>query len=368
MPTVVRCLRCDREPADPYAPCPDCLTAGVSANHRVIDAIGAGTARTPLRALSSHPNTYFKDERGGMTWSYKDRLAEAAAAHAAGVRADTMVVSSSGNHGASVAAAAAALGMRCVVLTTASASPAMLRLIAGCGGDLVPLRTPEERWAVMREAVSTRGWYPASNFHDPPIGSNPYAVAGYRAVAEEIHAQIGAPDWVVVPVGYADGLAGIADGFLRLARDHGIRVPRLLAAVTSPSLPDALASGHDQPRHAPVVAGLALSIACPQATYQGVHALRATDGSAVLVDDQMALEARRQLGRSEGLFVEVSSAVAHAAAVEAWRTGLIEDDELVVIVGTSSGLKDQPLPDESDQAPQPVDGDLGAVLAFLGLP
>jgi threonine synthase len=367
------CLRCGAEPASPYLPCPVCLEEGVSSNHRAVDVSldgsvpsGDGVPLTPLRPLSSQPRTLLKDERGGLTWSFKDRLAKAAADHAVHVKAGTIAVCSSGNHGAAVAAAASAHGLRCVVLSMASIPPAMRRLVTGCGGELVPLRTAEERWTVMREAVAEVGWYPASNFHDPPIGSNPFAVAGYRTIAHEIVEQMGVPDWVVVPVAYGDGLSGVTQGFLELAEHHDLPVPRMLAAVTSASLPEALANGHDQPQPREVVARSALSIACPQATYQAVHAVRATRGAAVLVDDRQALAARRELGRTDGIFLELSSAVACAAVNDARRTGLIGERESAVVVGTSPGLKDQPLPDEGDGALQPIGSDLDEVLAYLG--
>lgn len=345
------------------------MEQGVSANSRAVDpprvSLDDGPLR-PLQPLAGHPRTFLKDESGGMTWSYKDRLAAAAAAHAEQVDATTIIVSSSGNHGAAMAAAASARGLRCVVLTMASIAPAMRRLVTGCGGELVPLRTAEERWPVMREAVASLGWYPASNFHDPPIGSNPYAVAGYRTIAYEIVEQMGVPDWVVVPVSFGDGLSGIAHGFSELADERDTAVPRLLAAVTSPSLPEALAAGEDQPRVRDSVAPSALSIAATQSTYQALHALRATDGAAVLIDDRQALAARRELGGREGMFLELSSAVAYGAASEGRRSGLIGEDESVVVIGTSSGLKDQPLPTDGAEL-RSIDGELDEVLAFLGL-
>jgi threonine synthase len=370
-PSAVRaaCLRCGVVAADPYAPCPGCLEEGVAANHVALDLgppTPAGSHATPLRALASEPRLFLKDERGGMTWSWKDRLATAAAAHAAQVGADTIAVCSSGNHGAAMAAAASARGLRCVVLSMPSIAPAMARLVEGCGGSLVVLADVDECWAAMREGIAGLGWYPGSNVHDPPIGSNPFATAGYRSIAAEIVEAMGVPDWVVVPVGFGDGLSGIAHGFLALAAARGIPTPRMLAAVTSDSLPEALRTGADQPRARASAAPAALSIACPQSTYQAVHALRATDGVAELVEDRDALAARRELGRREGVFLELSSAVAHAAVLAARRRGVIAEHESVVVVGTSPGLKDQPLPGDGG-GPVPVEGGLGAVLASLGL-
>jgi threonine synthase len=365
------CVRCATPAADPYAPCAPCREAGVASNHRRVDAPSAG-APAPcarLRALRTLPRTWMQDERGGPTWSYKDRLAAAAVDDAAAVGAPVVVVSSSGNHGAAIAGAASARGIASVVLTTAAIAPAMRRTIAGCGGRLVALPRSEDRWAVMREAVSALGWYPASNFWDPPIGSNPFAVPGYGAIAHEIAVGLGgAPDWVVVPVGYGDGLAGIARGFADLAAAGRIdRVPRMLAAVTSASLPEALAAGRDQPLPAPVVAPSALSIACPQSTFQALDAVRSSAGAARVVDDAAALAARAALGRDEGVFAELSSAVACAALAQARTDGTVGERETAVVVMTSSGLKDQRLPGDPADDLDVVAPELERVLAATAL-
>ena len=220
---------------------------------------------------------------------------------------------------------------------------------------------------MMREAVRERGWYPASNFHDPPIGSSPFAVEGYKQIAPEIVDQLGAvPDWVVVPVGYGDGLAGIARGFAELHASGAIeRVPRMLAAETSGSLVEALESGRDQPVSHSVKAPSALSIMCPQATYQALDAVRSSSGAAVLVDEEQALVARRRLGALEGAFHELSSAVTYAAILHARRSGLIGAGELVVAVATSPGLKDQVLPDEDAEAIEAIPPTLAALDAAL---
>jgi threonine synthase len=171
---------------------------------------------------------------------------------------------------------------------------------------------------------------------------------------------------VVVPVGYGDGIAGIARGFARLAERGTIeRAPRLLAAVTSSSLPDALAGGWDQPRPVTVVAPSALSIACPQATFQALDAVRGSGGAARLVDERAALRARERLSREEGIYAELSSATAYAAVVQARRDGTIAAGESIVLVMTSPGLKDQLLPGDPQRELAPVAPTLDAVLTAI---
>ena len=175
---------------------------------------------------------------------------------------------------------------------------------------------------------------------------------------------MGVPDWVVVPVGFGDGLSGTRAASWTSRRRHPD--PAHARGGHVAVAPGGARGGADQPQAHPSVAPAALSIACPQSTYQAVHALRSTDGIAELVDDRQALAARRALGRREGMFFELSSAVAHAALAAARRRGAISGHELIVVVGTSAGMKDQPLPGDDGGVP-PLAGSLEAVLGFLGL-
>jgi threonine synthase len=103
----------------------------------------------------------------------------------------------------------------------------------------------------------------------------------------------------------------------------------------------ALRTGEDVTGTVPVEPSVAFSIATPVGTYQGIDALRRTGGTAVAVpddEDTMALQLR--LAASEGLYLEASSVVALAAAGALARTGDIAPDDLVVTIGTSTGLKD----------------------------
>lgn len=72
---------------------------------------------------------YFKNESSNQTWSYKDRLAAVAGTKAKEMGSDTLIVSTTGNHGAAVAAYAAAANLRCVVLTEEAVPLSMKVLI-----------------------------------------------------------------------------------------------------------------------------------------------------------------------------------------------------------------------------------------------
>lgn len=384
-PDVV-CLRCGDCLDDPTWPCPACARAGVAVNGVTLYADPPDPARGPNLPVALAPadptpleplprvgaaigaaDLLLKDETGPPTWSYKDRLARIAVAHAQNLGAEVIAASSSGNHGAAIASAATRAGLSSVIFTLASIGPPMRAAIEGAGGILVPFERAEDRWTVMRAAVREAGWYPASNFHDPPIGSNPYGIDGYKEIAWEVVRTLGdAPDWMVVPVGYGDGIAGIVRGFAEAVTARlATRVPAALAAVTSGALPDGLAQGADQAVTHPVLAPQAVSITGGFATYQALDAVRSTGGAARTVDDAAALAARALVGEREGRLLELSSATAVAAAAAALADGTIEPGQRVVVVGTSSGLKD-PLAGLDAASPVAVPATLEATLAYVG--
>lgn len=357
----VTCIRCAQRLSAPFGPCPDCLARGVSVNGTTVyptdstkSAVGpllpiavAPTAHTPLESIvrlgsDLDIDLWMKDESHGQTYSHKDRLARVAAAHARQSGAEVVVVSSSGNHGAAIASACTRLGMTSVCLTVPEIAAPLRALIEGVGGLLVALPRPELRWALMSKAVADLGWYPASNFSDPPVGSNPYAVDGYKPIAWEIVEQLGAsPSWVVCPTGYGDLLFGVFKGFCEIrATEPTCRVPRMLAACTSSSLADAVQAAADQPSHARNLAPEALSIGVTTSTHQALAAVRRSDGSAQTVDAHEVIAARQLLSKHAGAFHELSSAAGLAAIISARRAGVISAGERVVFVATSTGLKD----------------------------
>lgn len=385
---TLACLRCARQWPGPALEllgtgCPDCAAAGFPANVApvpVTAALRTWPASLPVRAgqpglfrfrdlLPLQPDTavmslgeggtpvvelpelagqvgvgrlLVKDETRNPTWSYKDRLAAVSVTKATELGVDTVVVCSTGNHGAAVAAYAARADLRCVVLTLAGVPAAMQTLMGVYGADVVALRTGPQRWALMRELVALRGWMPMSGHADPPVGSPAYGIEGYKTIAYELYEQLDdLPDVVVVPTAYADGLAGIARGFDDLVTlGLADRVPRLLAAEPFGPLRAALDAGSDRAGPVPAGPSASFSIASPVGTYQGLAALRRSGGGAVAVpDDDTVLDAQRRLGR-HGLYLEASAAIT-LPALERWRhEGRVGDRDTVVLIGTSTGLKD----------------------------
>lgn len=310
--------------------------------------ISLGEGQTPLIRLErlgdsiGLHNLYVKDESRGPTWSYKDRLCTVAVSKAVEEKAEIITVSSTGNHGAATAAYAARSGRPCVVFTTVSVPDVMKTLMQSFGAAVVALESAWDRWRLMRQMVKNYGWYPASGYQFPPIGSNPFGIEGYKTIAWETWQQLGqVPDWVVVPTCYGDGLMGIWKGWREL-RDLGMidKTPAMIAAEVYGSLAETLSRHLDDPVEVEIGPSPAFSINTPIGTHQSLLALRESRGTAEPVKDVDLIALQKKLAREEGLYAE-AAAVAAVAAVERLRTaGKIKPDEVVVIILTSSGLKD----------------------------
>lgn len=313
----------------------------------VVSLHEGGTPLVPVRGLGAGlglPSLYVKDESRNPTWSYKDRLAAVAVTKAVQQGRDTVVVSSTGNHGAAVAAYAARAGIRCVVLTLASVPQAMKTLMQSYGAETIAVEKPSDRWVLMQQLVRERGWVPMSGFVGPPSGSNPFGCEGYKTIAYELHAQLGdVPDVVVAPVAYGDALAGLHRGFVDLVT-LGLagRVPRLVASEPFGPYGRALREGFDFAATVPAGTSVSFSIATPSATWQGWNALASTGGAAASADDEQTMAAQHALAAQDGIFLEASSSTTVAVLPELLERGVISASDSVVLLGTSTGLKDVP--------------------------
>lgn len=312
---------------------------------------------------------FLKDESQNPSGSFKDRLAFTALAMAGRFDARAVGVSSTGNAGAAAAAYAARAGLPCIVLTVQGAASAMVTQMQACGAMVVATRAKADRWRLLQTAVVEWGWYPTSPYFGPPVGSNPYGVDGYKTIAYELCEQMDwdPPDWCVLPVAYGDALFGMWKGFDELARLGFIRKrPRMVAAEMAGCLAAALASGDDAipelPAPTPCVAG---SISVSQSTYQALHALRASGGTARVARNDELPGLQRDLAADEGIYAEPSSLAALAAVGRLCEEGRIGRGDAVVVVNTASGLKDTAATAAATPEVPVVDGDAARFLETL---
>jgi threonine synthase len=331
----------------------------VAPQHRVsLGEGGTPTLDAPSTAACIGVRTLgLKVEGANPTGSFKDRPSALGVSLALQTGARTVVVSSTGNAGASVAAYAARAGLRAVVLASATAAPTKLGSVALHGAEIVRVAgTVSDAFALAHDAAQTWGWLNlASTF------VNPYLVEANKTVAYELHAELGetVPDVILVPVSVGPLLVGIHRGYAELLRAGLVdRVPRMVAVQAAACAPlvDAFDAAAERvaewSRSADTIAG---GIADPLRGYAddasyALREIRASGGFAIACSEQEILGAQRELAEQEGVFAEPTAAVALAGLSAGVRRGWIGPEDHAVCLLTAHGFK-QPPPAPSASAP-----------------
>lgn len=232
---------------------------------------------------------YLKPEIHSATGSYKDRLGPAAIAEAIQTGATKVVVTSSGNQGLAIAHAARAAGLPCLVIATQHIWPVYRDALRDLGAGLQTVPDMAARTAALHEKIAA-GWFPVSVAPEDRGRRVQPGKSGYAAIAREIVDALGAaPDWLILPVCFGDGCAGILLGFQQLARERGTAIPRFLM-IRARSSED-----------------VAFSITADATTPEVASTLDATDGVSMFFQNPDFLAAQR-LGREQGLDLEAAAA------------------------------------------------------------
>lgn len=267
------------------------------------------------------------------TGSFKDRGASVMLSNLKALEAKSIVVDSSGNAGAAVAAYSAAAGIQCKVYVPANAPGSKKLQISLYGAELVEVEGT--RSLVREKALAELG--------DAVYAShmwNPYFIEGLKTLAYECFEQVGLPDAVVVPVGSGGLLLGIYGGFCELKKLGLIdNVPAIIAVQTAGYTPvyDALHGPYGvEPPAEPFADGIA--IPNPPRLKQIIEAVRTSRGDAVVVEDFAILEALSRLAKM-GIFVEPTAATPLAALKNIKAEGIVDVGSRVYIPLTGSGLK-----------------------------
>lgn len=377
----VRCARCGKakEKRD-YEPCPYCKKEGYHINYETVynckgkklpekkkedrgiyrfkdfyplgdetPYISIGEGNTPLRRLERLGKEiglsylYMKDESKNPTMSHKDRMESLIVSKALADGVPGMVISSTGNQGAATAAYAAAAKLPCIVFTTPNVSSTMKTLMQVYGAQVFVTSTMKDRGIIMDKLVRELGYCPASGLVSPPIGSSCFGVDGYKSIAFEVFEQLEnqAPDWFVVPISYGDTLYGISKGMKDLKEMGYIKeLPKLVAAEVFHAAERNLEEGNEIPIEQPSEPSIQTSIATGWVTYQTVRALKESGGTARTSKDQEALEMQKKLAQTEGIYAETASCASLVALEKLVKEHKIKEDEKVVVLITSTGIKD----------------------------
>lgn len=313
---------------------------------RLKNQISLGEKRTPFFSLPEFAsqlglaNFTIKDETRNPTGSYKDRMSSVAVSKAKDLGYQTVAISSTGNHGLSVAAYATKGKLNCVVLTIKDVIPEIyLDILLSLGTKVVLAENSRERWDLLQSAMGYQNWFSVGNSCYPPIGSQYYGIEGYKTIAYEIASDLrwNIPDAVAVPVSLGDGITGIWKGFCELFAAGVIdKLPKMIAGETNGYYEKAL--GFTSQEYPVQKYTLAPTLNISQATSQTISVLRESGGVPIRVSNEEIMETLINLIQ-EGILCEPASAVAVAAIKKAIERGFLSDKDSVCAVITSSGFK-----------------------------
>src|SRR3546814_5453212 len=97
--------------------------------------------------------------------------------------------------------------------------PVFRRAIIMTGAQIVTASDSLERWDHIANMVKEQSAFPATNYLDPPVGSNHFGLDGLKTIAYEMFEELGPDlvDAVLVPTSRGDLFWGL---FEEIGRDH----------------------------------------------------------------------------------------------------------------------------------------------------
>jgi threonine synthase len=303
------------------------------------DSLSLGEGATPLIASRDDASLLLKLEFLNPTGSFKDRGAARSVAAAAARGARHVVVDSSGNAGAAIAAYAARAGLRCDVFVPSGNTRSKLRQAEAYGAVLHSISGGREaaRDAALDYVHACDATY-LSHAHDDAF------VDGVAECFMEIFEACSElqPQRLYLPAGHGTLVIGAMRAMEWLAAQCRLkRWSEIIAVQSARCAPLARAlgmevpvydegSGEDTPE--------GVLIAEPPRLASMVEAVKRSKGSVRVLQDQSVASARRRLC-AQGLLVEPSGALGYAAALIDRAAGA---SGLAVAPLCGSGLKTLP--------------------------
>ena len=312
----------------------------------VVEPVSLGEGGTPLLRMEhlgaalGLENLYVKDESQNPTQSFKARGMAVAVSMAKHLGAKKLAVPSAGNAGGALAAYAARAGLEAFVFMPRDTPKANIiecrelgahvslidGLITDCGAEIARRKTAE-------------GWFDVSTLKEP------YRIEGKKTMGYELAEQFGweLPDVIIYPTGGGTGLIGMWKAFEEMETMGwiGPNRPRMYSVQSTGCAPivRAFAAGKPAADEFKNARTIASGLRVPKAIgdFLMLRILRASGGGALAVDDGRMIEATREVGASEGIFVSPEGAACFAAIP--MLAGQISPTDRVVIFNTGAGVK-----------------------------
>jgi threonine synthase len=275
------------------------------------------------------------------TLSFKDRVVSVALSRARELGFTTVACASTGNLANSVAANAAAAGLKSYVFIPSDLEQGKILNSLIYGAHVISIKGHyDEVNRLCAEIAGKFGWAFVN------VNMRPYYAEGSKSMAYEIAEQLGwrLPDHTIVPMASGSLLTKIHKGYqefvkLGLVANAENRVHGAQATGCSP-ISTAQKAGLDffKPVKPDTIAK-SLAIGTPADGFYALKVMRETNAAADDVTDDEIRDAIRLLAETEGIFAETAGGVTVGVAKKLIASGKIPHDSSAVICVTGNGLK-----------------------------
>ncbi len=325
--------------------------------------VSLGEIETPLVPIprSGGPNVLVKDEGRLPTGSFKARGLVMAVAMAKELGVTKIAMPTNGNAGAALAAYATRCGIETIVFCPDDTPEINVREIAMQGARVWRVNgLIDDCGAIVGKGAAEGRWFDFSTLKEP------YRIEGKKTMGLELAAQFGwkLPDAIFYPTGGGTGLIGMWKAFDELEKLGwiGSERPKMFAVQASGCAPivKAFEEGLEHAERWEDAATVAAGIRVPKAVgdFLILRAVRESGGQALAVGDPAILAAVDACAKKDGLLLCPEGGATLAAYTQALNTGLVDEEDSVVLFNCATGLK-YPMP-EAPQAldrTQPIDFD-----------
>ena len=319
-------------------------------------AVGHQTGCTPLvRAdrlaarLGLGPGDLFikNDTVNFPTLSFKDRVVSVALSRAKELGFDTVACASTGNLANSVAANAAAAGLKSYVLIPADLEPSKVLGSLVFNTNVIGIHGAYDQVnRLCSEIAGKYGW----GFVN--VNLRPYYAEGSKTMGFEICEQLGwrAPRHTVVCMASGSLLTKVHKAYKEFATlgliengAHGDFTIHGAQAAGCGPITAAMKANSDvvRPVARPQTIVKSLAIGTPADGLYALATMRETGGSAEDATDAEVIEGIRLLAETEGIFAETAGGVTVACTRKLIGAGHIRPGEPTVLCITGHGLKTQ---------------------------
>lgn len=278
------------------------------------------------------------------TLSFKDRVVSVALSRARELGFSVVACASTGNLANSVAANAAAAGLKSYVLIPADLEQSKVLGSLVYGTQVIGIHGPYDQVnRLCSEIAGKYGW----GFVN--VNLRPYYAEGSKTMGFEIAEQLGwkLPRHTVVPMASGSLLTKIYKSYREFIQtgildEQAFSVHGAQASGCSP-ISEAMKKNVEivKPVPKPETIVKSLAIGTPADGYYAVRTMKDTGGSAEDATDAEVIEGIKLLAEHAGIFAETAGGVTVACAKKLIESGKIPRNESIVLCITGHGLKTQ---------------------------